>query len=176
MKPGEIYVELRDSLLRYIRSCIGFRDEAEDILQDVFYSLVESGREEDIRDYESWMFRSARNRIIDWRRKKKMERLPFDDTLVEDMTLFLLDDRSGPEIDMLRKVVRKELDSALEEMSRKQREVFIANVMDGKSFKEISGETGIPVNTLLSRKHNAVKFLRKRMEDVYRDLILLYGR
>ncbi len=140
---------------------------AEDILQDVFYELIEAYRlMKPIEQTGAWLFRVARNRIIDLFRKRKPEAGPQDneDVRLED----LLPSRdAGPEAAFAQSVLLDELDAALEEHPEEQRDVFIAHELEGMSFKEISAQTGVSVNTLLSRKHYAVLYLRERLQVIH---------
>jgi RNA polymerase sigma factor (sigma-70 family) len=150
--------------------------DAEDILQDVFSELVEAYRlMKPIGQAGAWLFRVARNRIIDSFRKRKREpiaeRAAFEGDGEQLAIEELLPSQDGsPETAYARSVLLEELGDALEELPREQREVFIAHEIDGRSFKEIAAETGVSVNTLLSRKHYAVVHLRERLRDVYAEL------
>jgi RNA polymerase sigma factor (sigma-70 family) len=147
--------------------------EAEDILQEVFYELVEANRLlMPIEHVTGWLFRVARNRITDLFRKKKPE--SFSDAAVanEDDGLLRLEDLlpspdAGPEAVYLRHVLLDELELAVGELPKEQREVFVAHELEGNSFKEIAARTGVSVNTLLSRKRYAVLHLRERLRSIY---------
>ena len=149
--------------------------DAEDILQDVFYELAEANRLlVPIAHVTGWLFRVARNRITDLFRKNKPER--FSDRAVadEDDELLHLEDLlpsldAGPEALYARSVLLDELELALDELPEDQREVFVAHELEGRSFKELSAETGVNVNTLLSRKRYAVLQLRERLQSIYAD-------
>src|SRR6266480_2037477 len=146
-------------LRSFIRKRVPDPSDAEDILQDVFYELIDSTKP--IEKVTAWLFRVARNRIIDRFRKKKQEPLSVDD---------LLPSRDGgPDADYARSVLIDELAAALEELPKEQREIFIAHEIDGRSFKEMSEATGVTVNTLLSRKHYAVLHLRRRLQEIYEE-------
>jgi len=146
-------------LRSFIRKRVPDPSDAEDILQDVFYELIDSTKP--IEQVTAWLFRVARNRIIDRFRKKKQEPLSIDD---------LLPSRDGgPDADYARSVLIDELAVALEELPKEQREIFIAHEIDGRSFKEMSEATGVTVNTLLSRKHYAVLHLRRRLQEIYEE-------
>src|SRR5438477_7953448 len=155
-------VKREQSRLRdFIRRRVPDPRDAEDILQDVFYKLVEANRLlMPIEHVTGWLFRAARNRIIDLFRKKKPE--SFGDDLLGLEELLPSAD-AGPDALYLRSVLLDELDLALDELPDEQREVFIAHELEGRSFKEIAGETGVNVNTLLSRKRYAVLHLRERL-------------
>lgn len=147
--------------------------DAEDILQDVFYKLVEANRMlMPIDHVTGWLFRVARNRIIDLFRQKKPE--SFSDTTVagEEDELLRLEELlpspdAGPEALYARHLLLDELELAVEELPEQQREVFVAHELEGRSFKEIAAETGVSVNTLLSRKRYAVLRLRERLQGIY---------
>lgn len=163
-------------LRNFIRRRVPDPGDAEDILQDVFYELVEANRLlMPIEHVTGWLYRVARNRITDLFRKKKPE--PFSDAeqLADDGEVLFLEDLlpssdAGPEAIYARNVLLEELDHALDELPEEQREVFVAHEIEGQSFKEIAAETGISVNTLLSRKRYAVLHLRERLRTVYEEL------
>ena len=162
----------RPRLRNFIRARVADPGDAEDILQDVFYELVAAYRlMQPVEQVGAWLFRVARNRIIDLFRKKKLEALKAD-TITKDGEALLLEDllpspEAGPEALFARSVLMDELDAALDELPEEQREVFIAHEIEGRSFKELAAETGVGVNTLLSRKHYAVLHLRKRLQSIY---------
>jgi RNA polymerase sigma factor (sigma-70 family) len=170
-------VKREQSRLRnFIRRRVPDPRDAEDILQDVFYELVEANRLlMPIEHVTGWLFRVARNRITDLFRKKKPER--FGETAVEgeDGDLLRLEDLlpspdAGPEALYARHVLLDELEQAIDELPDEQREVFVAHELDGRSFKEMAAETGVSVNTLLSRKRYAVRHLRERLQSTYDEL------
>jgi len=165
-------------LRNFIRRRVGDESEAEDILQDVFYELIEAYRlMKPIEQVGAWLFRVARNRIIDRFRKKKPESLSAasepDGETGDRLSLeeLLPSPEEGPEAAYARSILLEELDTALEELPEEQREVFVAHEIRGISFKEISAETGVGVNTLLSRKHHAVLYLRRRLQAIYDDFL-----
>jgi RNA polymerase sigma factor (sigma-70 family) len=168
----------RGRLRNFIRKRVADEAEAEDILQDVFYELVEAYTlMKPIEQVSAWMFRVARNRIIDFFRKKKSVSLsdsaPTDGEGHETGTLeeLLPSPDAGPEALYARNVLLEELEAAIEELPEEHREVFVANEIEGRSFKELSAETGISVNTLLSRKHYAVLQLRQRLHSIHDELM-----
>ena len=170
-------VEREQSRLRnFIRRRVPDPRDAEDILQDVFYELVEANRLlMPIEHVTGWLFRVARNRITDLFRKKKPE--SFSDAAVtdEDDELLPWEDLlpspdAGPEALYARHVLLDELELAVEELPREQRAVFVAHELEGRSFKEMAAETGVSVNTLLSRKRYAVLHLRERLQSIYDEL------
>jgi RNA polymerase sigma factor (sigma-70 family) len=165
-------------LRNFIRRRVSDDADAEDILQDVFYELVEAYRlMKPIEQVGAWLYRVARNRIIDGFRKKKPEPRPVDrDADAEDGDSLSLEDLlpspdAGPEAAYARSILLEELDAAIDELPDDQREVFVAHEFEGISFKEISAETGVSVNTLLSRKHHAVLHLRRRLQSIYDDFV-----
>jgi RNA polymerase sigma factor (sigma-70 family) len=168
-------IEREQSRLRnFIRRRVADRDDAEDVLQDVFYELVEAYRlMKPVEQVTAWLFRVARNRIIDLFRKKSREALRNQPTTVtgggETLPLeeLLPSPEAGPDAAYARSVLLDELDAALDELPDDQREVFVAHELMGYSFKEIAGQTGVSVNTLLSRKHYAVLYLRERLQAIH---------
>src|ERR1700724_1754146 len=156
-------VELEQARLRnFIRKRVADESDAEDILQDVFYELVEAYRlMKPVEQVSAWLFRVARNRITDLFRKKKPQYLHDDTRAGEDAETVLLSDLlpspdAGPAAAYARSVLLDELDAALDELPEEQREVFVAHEIEGISFKEISAETGGGIRAMLSRKHYAV--------------------
>jgi RNA polymerase sigma factor (sigma-70 family) len=149
--------------------------DAEDILQDVFYKLVEANRLlMPIDHVTGWLFRVARNRITDLLRRKTAVR--FGDTAVDEegerlqVEDLLPSPDAGPEAEYARAALLEALEQAIADLPSEQREVFIAHELDGRSFKEIAAETGVGVNTLLSRKRYAVLRLRERLRRTYDDM------
>src|SRR4029453_16569920 len=170
-------VDREQSRLRsFIRRRVPDPRDAEDILQDVFYELVEANRLlMPIDHVTGWLFRVARNRITDLFRKKKPER--FSDTAVADeedellqLEELLPSPGAGPEALYARNVLLDELELSLDELPDEQRAVFVAHELEGRSFREIAAETGVSVNTLLSRKRYAVLRLRQRLQHIYDEL------
>jgi RNA polymerase sigma factor (sigma-70 family) len=163
----------RARLGNFIRKRVPDRRDAEDILQDVFYELIEAYRlAKPIEHVGAWLFRVARNRIADLFRKKQVEALSDPIAVAETGDMLLLEDllpsqEAGPEAAYARSVLLEEIEEALNELPEEQRDVFIAHELDGYSFKEIAAETGNSVNTLLSRKHYAVLHLRRRLQAIY---------
>jgi RNA polymerase sigma factor (sigma-70 family) len=170
---SEVVKRERSRLLSFIRRRVPDPRDAEDVLQDVFYELVEANRLlMPIEHVTGWLFRVARNRIIDLFRKKQPE--SFGDASVADEggERLRLDDLlpspdAGPEALYARNVLLDELESAFEELPAEQREVFVAHELEGRSFKAMAAETGVSVNTLLSRKRYAVRHLRERLQEAY---------
>jgi len=165
-------------LRNFIRKRVDDEADAEDILQDVFYELIEAYRlMKPIEQVGAWLYRVARNRIIDGFRKKKpqpysSEQYPdTEDGDSRSLEELLPSPDAGPEATYARSILLEELDAALDELPEEQREVFLAHEFEGFSFKEISAETGVSVNTLLSRKHHAVLYLRRRLQSIYDDFV-----
>jgi RNA polymerase sigma factor (sigma-70 family) len=157
----------------FIRRRVPDSGDAEDILQDVFSALVEANRMlMPIEHVTGWLFTAARNRITDFFRKKRPERfseLSASDDEGESLAFedLLPSADAGPDELYTRSVLLDELEDALDELPKEQREVFIAHELEGRSFKQMSAETGVSVNTLLARKRYAVLHLRKRLQDIY---------
>lgn len=170
---AEIVTEQRSRLRNFIRRRVPDAADAEDIVQEVLYELVEANRLlMPIEHVTGWLYRVARNRITDLFRKKKEE--PFSDADVVDESGEILrfedllpSPDAGPDALYLHSLLVDELELALEELPDEQREVFIAHELDGRSFKELSAETGVNVNTLLSRKRYAVLHLRERLQKIH---------
>jgi len=161
-------------LRNFIRKRVADREDAEDILQDVFYELVEAYRlMQPVEQVTAWLFSVARNRITDLFRKRTRDGLRTQSPPVaEDGETLQLDDwlpslDAGPDAAYTRSVLLEELDAALDELPEEQREVFVAHELMGYSFKEIAAQTGVSVNTLLSRKHYAALFLRERLQSIH---------
>lgn len=160
-------------LRNFIRKRVADEADAEDILQDVFYEFVQAYRlMKPIEQAGAWLFRVARNRIIDLYRRRTTDPLegePYVEGSGESLGLppLLPSPASGPESAFVRNLLLTELDEALEELPEEQREVFIAHEFEGRSFRELSAVTGVSVNTLLSRKHYAVLHLRRRLQAIH---------
>jgi RNA polymerase sigma factor (sigma-70 family) len=161
-------------LRNFIRRRVADREDAEDILQDVYYELVEASRMlEPVEQVTAWLFRVARNRIIDLFRRRQREALRKEPAPVADdggesaWGELLPSTDAGPDAAYVRSVLLEELDAALDELPDEQREVFVAHELMGRSFKEIATQTGVSVNTLLSRKHYAVLHLRERLQAIH---------
>ena len=169
-------------LRNFIRRRVADPSDAEDILQEVFYELVETYRlMKPIEQVGAWLFRVARNRITDLFRKRKPEASTNDPVAEEEGEFLTLEDLlpsrdAGPEAAYARTVLLAELEDALEELPDEQREVFLAHEIEGRSFKDLAAETGLSVNTLLSRKHYAVIHLRERLRAVYDEFTKAGGQ
>jgi RNA polymerase sigma factor (sigma-70 family) len=165
-------------LRNFIRRRVGDESEAEDILQDVFYELVAAHRLlQPIEQVSAWMYRVARNRIIDRFRKQRPEtslQAPLGDeedgqpSRLEDM---LPSPEAGPEAAYARGILMDELEAALEELPEEQRHVFVAHEIEGRSFRELAEESGVNLNTLLARKRYALLYLRNRLQAIYDEFL-----
>jgi len=176
---SEVVKREQSRLRNFIRRRVPDPLDAEDILQDVFYRLVEANRLlMPIEHVTGWLFRVARNRITDLFRKKEPDTFSEIDSLgeeEEDESLqfedLLPSPDAEPEALYARNMMLRELQRAVAELPKEQREVFVAHEFDGRSFKELSAETGVSVNTLLSRKRYAVLHLRERLQSVYDEFM-----
>jgi RNA polymerase sigma factor (sigma-70 family) len=199
---SEAVARERHRLRNFIRKRLGDEEDVEDILQDVFYELVEAYRlMKPVEQVGAWLFRVARNRIIDLFRKRRPEAAgSHGSDIAEVAGIAGIADRAGaedgephrrrrreplvsleagleagpetgPEADYARGVLSEELEAALDELPEEQREVFVAHELEGRSFKEIAAATGVNVNTLLSRKHYAVAHLRRRLRAIYDEYV-----
>ena len=162
-------------LRNFIRKRVGDRSDAEDILQEVFYELVEAYRMmKPVQQVTTWLFQVARNRITDFFRSKKREASSEAAVKIQDGEELQWEDLlpspdAGPEAAYARSVLMEEMEAALDELPEEQREVFVAHEFLGYSFKELAAQTGVSVNTLLSRKRYAVVHLRERLQTIYDD-------
>jgi RNA polymerase sigma factor (sigma-70 family) len=171
---SETVAREQSRLRNFIRRRVDDENDADDILQDVFSELVEAYRlMQPIEQVGAWLFRVARNRIIDrFRKRKAKPEFLREETVAEDEKSVVLEDllpssEAGPDAAYARTVLIEELADALDELPEEQREIFIAHEIEGRSFKELAANTGLPVNTLLSRKHYAVIHLRERLRAIY---------
>jgi RNA polymerase sigma factor (sigma-70 family) len=163
----KVYRSERTSLLGFIRSRTGSLEEAEDLLQDVFFQAIRAASVTDpIENVVGWLYTIARNKIIDrYRRRRNDVSLQQER---EDITLeeLLADSGINIEKEFIRRAVMDALIEALEELPPEQRDAFIQQAIEGKTFREISEQSGVPLNTLIARKRYAVQFLRKRLHDL----------
>ena len=170
----------RKKLLKFIKTRVGNEEDASDILQDVFYQLASNhGMVETIENMASWLYRVTRNKIIDWYRKRKTESIDtmtaFDDEdedgYFSNLAALSSSQSDNPDAVFERQLVWDTMYEALSELPEEQREVFILHELENKSFNEIAEQTGVSVNTLLSRKRYAVLYLREKLKDLYDELI-----
>jgi RNA polymerase sigma factor (sigma-70 family) len=170
---SEVIAQERARLRNFIRRRVSDEADVEDVLQDVFYKLVEANRLlMPIEHVTGWLFRVARNRITDLFRKKKPELFGGAAMEDEDGELMQIEDflpspDAGPEALYIRSALLEEMEEALDELPEAQREVFIAHEIEGHSFRELSDETGVKMSTLLARKRYAVQHLRERLQNIY---------
>jgi RNA polymerase sigma factor (sigma-70 family) len=168
----------RKKFLGFIRQRVRSQEEAEDILQDVFTNVLAASRnvEKPIENIASWVFTAVRNRIIDSYRKKRAETFSDMQTPsqsengIDTFESFIGDMTTSPELDHLRKTIWESVQDGLQELPEEQRDVFVKNEFEGVSFREMSEDTGVNINTLLARKRYAVLHLRKRLKDLYSSL------
>jgi RNA polymerase sigma factor (sigma-70 family) len=173
-----IIADERSRLLSFIRRRVPNQADAEDLLQEVFYEFIVAYRlMQPVQRWSAWMFRVARNRIIDMFRRKRFEGPSASDAIAvtdegEELMLqdILSSADSGAAAAYARRVLLEEIEQALDELPADQREVFIAHEIEGYSFKEIAARTGESMNTLLSRKRYAVLRLRRRLQAIHDDL------
>jgi RNA polymerase sigma factor (sigma-70 family) len=180
MNTTKAFTEYKGQLVAFVRKHLAGADDAEDIVQDVFYQLA---RMDDLakpmEQTAAWLFRVVRNMIVN--KFKKKRDTPFSvlasvdaeagEEDISNSIAILSADETAPEIEMLRSMVWDEIEAALDELSTPQREIFIQTEFLGLPVKAIAQESGVPVNTLLSRKHYAVVYLRKKLRDLYADLV-----
>lgn len=174
----EIVAREQGKLKNFIRKWVVDESDVEDVLQDVFFELVEAQNlMTPIRQVGAWMYRVARNRMIDLFRRRRAEALrhtPFQETPGKEVLAWeewLPTGEEGPDAAYARRILLEELDAALESLPPEQRQVFIAHELEGHSFKELAEESGVPINTLLSRKHYAVLTLRKHLKAIYEEYV-----
>lgn len=171
-----IYEEYNKGLKGFIAKRVNFKEDVEDILQNVFYKLALTNLEDHpIEHISSWLYSVAQNQIIDHYRKKKSESFSSieeeNEGFIDNLMQALNEDSDSPEMKFLQSLVWVELENALDELPPEQRKVFELTEFEGFSFKEISEATGFSVNTLLSRKRYAILYLRSRLKDLYDEII-----
>jgi RNA polymerase sigma factor (sigma-70 family) len=175
---ADAFTTYRERLAHFIRKQVSSAEDAEDILSEVFYQLSRmDSLAKPVEQVSAWLYRVARNQIINWYAKKKKEPLSIiaddenDDDILADISDFLFADDTTPETEYLRSMILAEIETALAELPPEQREIFEQTGLLDIPVKEIARITGTPVNTLLSRKHYAVVHLRKRLKHLYADMI-----
>jgi RNA polymerase sigma factor (sigma-70 family) len=174
----QVFEEYKGRLISFVRNRLTVKDDAEDIVQEIFYQFSRANdMAKPVEQTAAWLFRTARNMIINWQKKKRD--IPFsvlaivddeEDSGLNDIMDVLASDDTTPETETLKSFIWGEIEKALDELPSAQREIFIQTEFLNFSVKEISQKTNIPLNTLLSRKHYAVKHLRKRLKDLYSGL------
>lgn len=174
---SDVFKEYQSRLWGFIAKRVDSKEDREDILQNVFYQLAKADyMMKPIDELTAWLYRVTRNQIIDWRRKRKDEEMPFvvdkdsGEVSFIETTEALLTSVASPETEYFRSLVWIELETALKELPEEQSSVFRLTEIEGLSFREISESTGIPVNTLLSRKRYAVLHLRERLNELYKGI------
>ena len=180
---AQMFTEYRERLLKFIRSRVNGLEDAEDILQDVFYQYTSvSSIVDTIENTAAWLYQVTRNRIIDHYKKRKDEPLPShydedeDDYIIDEIADIIYGEETTPETEMFRALFFEEIQTALAELPKEQREVFEMTEFLDFSVKETAEKTNTPVNTVLSRKHYAVKYLRNRLEKMYIDVMSLQDK
>lgn len=173
---SDVIAREQGRLRQFIRARVRSDSDAEDIFQEVFYQLVDAYRlTEPLEQVGAWLFRVARNRITDLFRRRRSTPVGADAprlTAEEERSNWedlLPSPEAGPDALYARKLLLEELDAALDELPKEQRDVFVAHELDGRSFKDLSVETGVALNTLLSRKRYAVLHLRRRLQSIYSE-------
>lgn len=173
-KVVQVVKDYGNRLFRFIRGRVGTGEDAEDILQEVWYQLSHSVNIEEIEQISGWLYRVARNKIVDKHRKKKPDSLG-DYEYGEDgkfsLTDILLADAHDPETEYLKEIFWQELFIALEELPENQRQVFVQNELEDKTLRQIADESGEKLKTIISRKGYAVKHLRRRLETLYHEFL-----
>jgi RNA polymerase sigma factor (sigma-70 family) len=177
-KPAEIFTTYRERLIKFIRSRVARLEDAEDIMQEVFFQFT---RMDDlarpIENTAAWLYRVAQNKIINHQTKGKEMPLPFyydedeDGFLSEEIADIVYSEETTPETEYLRTLILDEIQYAINELPKEQREVFEQTEFYNYPVKEIAEKTGTPINTVLSRKHYAVKTLRKRLKELFDDVM-----
>ncbi len=174
----QLFKSDRKKFLGFIRQRVRSQEEAEDILQDVFTNVLAASAnvQKPIENIASWVFTAVRNRIIDSYRKKRAETFSDlqgpgqSDELADAFENFIGDNSSNPEIDLMRKTIWDSVQEGLAELPEEQREVFVKNEFEGISFRQMSEESGVNINTLLARKRYAVLHLRRQLKDLYSSI------
>ena len=178
IRIADIFRKYQAQLKGFIAKRVSSKEDSEDILRNVFYQFMKSDQEDNpIEQIAAWLYSVARNQIIDRSRKHREEEMPYlsnnedDGTFLKELSELMPDEDQSPEMDFIRSTVWEELENALLELPGEQRTVFELTELEGIPFKEIAESTGIPVNTLISRKRYAILFLRKRLYNLYEDIL-----
>jgi len=181
-KTSIIFKTYRQRLLKFIQSRVNLPEDAEDIMQEVFYQFTRQftgidDAADPIQNASAWLYRAARNKIIDHYKKKKNAPLPGfydeeeDEYMIDEISDIMFGEEAGPATDLLRSLIMEEIERAVTDLPEEQRIVFELSELFDLPVKEIAKRTGTPVNTVLSRKHYAVQFLRKRLKELYCDFL-----
>jgi RNA polymerase sigma factor (sigma-70 family) len=175
---ADVFSGYRERLLKFIRSRVRRLEDAEDILQDVFYQYANvNSIINPIENTAAWLYKVARNRIIDHHKKKKDDPLPVhynedeDDYIVDEIADIIYGEEASPETEMFRALIIEEMQTVLAELPKEQREVYEMTELLDFSVKEVAEKTKTSVNTVLSRKHYAVRHLRNRLKELYISLL-----
>jgi RNA polymerase sigma factor (sigma-70 family) len=175
---NDIFITFRKKLLSFIRSRISSEEDAKDLLQDVFLRFLQTEEKITIEQVSAWLYKVTKNRITDYRRKIREEKLPSITKQTDDQNVFfkeitdiLIEKDANPDQQYLRNLIWEEIEQAMDELPEEQRNVFEETEINGKSYKEIASATGISVKTLLSRKHYAVLYLRGRLKEIYESVL-----
>jgi RNA polymerase sigma factor (sigma-70 family) len=177
-RAAEIFTEYRERIIKFIRKRVRLIEDAEDILQEVFYQYSRmDSLARPVEQTAAWLYRVARNKIINHQNKRKETALleyydeDEEDYIFAEIADTLFGEEVTPETENLRVMLLEEIQTALAELPEEQRTVFELSEFEGFSVKEIAEKTGVPVNTMLSRKHYAVMHLRKRLKELYSDVM-----
>ena len=167
LEIGKVYKTEKNRLLTFIRNKVANQEDAEDILQDVFYHTLQGVSVTDqIDNVLGWLYTAARNRIIDWYRKKRLRTFPIEDMEKYGIEDLIADSGLHPEQAYYRKLITEALIESVEALPEEQRMVFVLQELEGMTFKEIAQITGESINTLISRKRYAVLYLRKQLQEI----------
>ena len=167
LELGRVYQKERKRLLTFIRNRVGTLEDAEDILQDVFYHTLQGVSVTDrIDNLMGWLYVVARNRIIDWYRKKRLQTFPLEEMEKYSIDALIADSGLHPEKSYQQNLIAEALAESIEALPEEQRMVFVWQELEGMTFKEMAEMTGESINTLISRKRYAVQYLRKQLQEI----------
>jgi RNA polymerase sigma factor (sigma-70 family) len=167
LELGRAYQKEKKRLLTFIRNRVGSLEDAEDILQDVFYHTLQGISVTDqIDNLLGWLYVAARNKIIDWYRKKRPQTLPLEEMGKDSLDALIADSGLHPEKSYQQNLIAEALAESIESLPEEQRMVFVLQELEGKTFKEIAEMTGESINTLISRKRYAIQHLRKQLQEI----------